>query len=182
MDELLKLATQIVGTLKEKDLFITTVESCTGGGISNCITNISGASEVMMGARVTYSNEEKIALGIPEEIIEKYTVYSVETAIAMAAAGVRQAFRADIGVGVTGSISRVDPANPGSKPGEVYIAVVFGDKIISKKFLFSDAGERWEVKNSAIKEALKFLIDEGVFFNSVSNNGNGFFIAAKCAT
>lgn len=159
MEELLILATKVVNTLKDKKIFITTVESCTGGGVSNYITNVSGASEVMKGARVTYSNEEKIALGVPKEIIETYTVYSLETALAMAEAGVRNSVKSDVGVGVTGSITRVDPANRGSKPGEVYIAVVFRDKSASKKFVFSGEGERWEVKDRAIKEALRMVIE-----------------------
>lgn len=71
----LGLASQVVNKLRQDGLFITTVESCTGGGLANAITNISGASEVIKGAFVTYSNEQKIALGVPQEIIDKYTVY-----------------------------------------------------------------------------------------------------------
>ncbi len=159
MKNLLELAAQVVRILRERNLFITTVESCTGGGLAYFITNISGASEVMKGARVTYSNEEKVATGVPAEIIEKHTVYSLEVAEAMAEAGIRAAVRADIGVGITGSISRVDPANPNSQPGEVYIAVKFGEKIISRKFVFADEGERWEVKERAIAEALRMVLE-----------------------
>lgn len=159
MEELLLLAEKVVKLLKDNKLFITTVESCTGGGISNYITNVSGASEVIMGARVTYSNEEKIVLGVPKKIIDKYTVYSIETALAMANAGIKSSVKSDVAIGVTGSITRVDPANRGSYPGEVYIAVVFGSKVTSKKFVFSDAGERWEVKDRAIKEAFRMVIE-----------------------
>lgn len=156
--KILELSAKVVQVLREKDLFITTVESCTGGGLAYFITNISGASEVMKGARVTYSNEEKVALGVPADVIDRYTVYSVETAVAMAEAGIRVAVRADIGVGITGSISRVDPDNPNSQPGEVYIAVKFGEKIFSRKFVFADEGERWEVKERAIYEALLMVL------------------------
>lgn len=159
MDELIRLATQVVQTLQGGGLFITTVESCTGGALSNCITYISGASEVMKGARVTYSNEEKLALGISATLIRTYTVYSIETAVAMAEEGLHKAVRAEIGVGITGSISRVDPLNPTSKPGEVFIAVKFGDRIIGKKFVFSDEAERWEVKDKAVKNALLMILE-----------------------
>ena len=154
-----QLAIRVVTTLRERGEFITTVESCTGGGLANAITNISGASEVLKGARVTYSNEEKMALGVPVEIVDRFSVYSAETAEAMAEAGSRAAVRADIAVGITGSISRVDPANPNSQPGVVYIAVKRGDKTISRKFTFSDQGERWEVKERAIAEALAMVLE-----------------------
>ncbi len=157
--EIFQLAQQLVTKLKEKNLYVSTVESCTGGGLANAITNISGASEIMKESFITYSNEAKIKLGVPKEIIDKYTVYSEETARAMAVAGLRASIKADIGVGVTGSISRVDPANPNSKPGEVYLGVVYQDKIESKKFVFADEGERYEVKDRAILEALKMVND-----------------------
>lgn len=152
-----QLATDVVNQLRDSDLYITTVESCTGGMLSSWITNISGASAVIKGARVTYSNEEKIALGVPEDIIAQYTVYSEETAVAMAQAGMAAAVRADVSVGITGSISRVDPNNENSTPGEVYIAVVGLDDIKSQKFIFEDAGERWEVKERAVEAALNMV-------------------------
>ena len=154
-------ATEVVTTLQQKGLYITTVESCTGGGLANWITNISGSSEVMQGANVTYSNQAKIALGVPEAVIDEFTVYSLQTAQAMAVAGLQVPFKADISVGITGSISRVDPANPNSTPGEVYIAVAAkGHEQLkqAKKFIFADQGERWEVKDRAIGEALTMVL------------------------
>ena len=159
MEEVLCLAGGVVQELRAGNLFITTVESCTGGGLANALTDISGASEVMKGAFVCYSNEQKIVLGVPADVIDCYTVYSVETAVAMAEAGMRAAVCADISVGITGSISRVDPANPNSQPGVVYIAVKKGDTVISRKFVFADEGERWEVKERAILEALKMVLE-----------------------
>ena len=156
---LLRLASQVVQALAEKNLFIATVESCTGGGLTNAITNIAGASEVMKAGFITYSNEQKIALGVPTEVIERFTVYSLEVAEAMAKAGLQAAAKADIGLGITGSITRVDPANPNSQPGEVYIAVCQGEKTISRKFVFKDEGERWEVKERAIEAALKMVLE-----------------------
>ena len=106
---------------------------------------------------MTYSTAEKIALGISKDLIEQHTVYSIEIAEAMADAGIKSAARADIGVGITGSITRVDPANPGSEPGEVYIAVAFEDRVLSEKFYFTDEGERREVKDRAIMEAINMV-------------------------
>lgn len=150
------VAENIVSAMRARGLHITTVESCTGGGLANTLTNILGASEILSEAFVTYSNVAKIRLGVSAEVIDRFTVYSEETAVAMAEAGCR-ASGAEVGVGITGSISRVDPANPNSQPGMVYIAVKFGEKIVSGKFAFTSEGERWEIKECAIAEALAMV-------------------------
>ena len=118
----------ITQTLIEKNLTITTMESCTSGQIASLITDTEGASAVLKGAFVTYSNEAKIMQGVPAEIIEKYSVYSKETALAMAKA-CRETYKADIGIGVTGTMGNVDPANAdASVPGQVYFAIVFDEE------------------------------------------------------
>ena len=118
-------------TLKliEKGLMITTMESATSGQIASLITDTEGSSAIMKGAFVTYSNEAKIQQGVPKEIIETYTVYSKETARAMAEA-CRKAYAANIGIGVTGTMGNVDPANKeASVPGQVYFAISFNGEV-----------------------------------------------------
>lgn len=124
----------LVKWLHEHGLYITTVESCTGGLLAGLITSVEGSSEVMKDSFVTYSNEAKIALGVPEEIITEHSVYSTVTAVAMARAGLARSVRADIAVGITGSLSRVDPANSAASiPGEVYIGMIVGAAETSQK-------------------------------------------------
>ena len=113
--------------LIEEHLTITTMESATAGQIASLITDTEGSSAVMKGAFITYSNEAKIQQGVPREIIETYSVYSHETAAAMARACLK-AYGADIGIGVTGTMGNVDPANAeASVPGEVYFAIALRD-------------------------------------------------------
>ena len=119
------LYAQITQNLIQKSLQISTMESCTSGMIASLITDTEGSSAVMKGAYITYSNEAKIHCGVPEEIIKEFGVYSEETAAAMAAAA-RRAYRADIGIGVTGSFGNTDPANPDSVPGELYFSINTG--------------------------------------------------------
>ena len=64
MKELVKLL-----SLNHKN--ISVMESCTGGGVANAITNIEGASEVLKFSAVTYSNEFKIKQGVDKNIIDK---------------------------------------------------------------------------------------------------------------
>ena len=108
--------------LIERELTITTMESCLSGQLASLITDTEGASAVLKGAFVTYSNEAKIRQGVDAGIVEKYGVYSGQTAVAMAEA-CRKTYSADLGVGVTGSFGNVDPNNADSVPGEVYFAV-----------------------------------------------------------
>ena len=66
--------------LKQKNKTISTLESCTGGGVAIVITNLVGASVVLKFSAVTYSNEYKIKMGVSKDVINKYSVYSIETA------------------------------------------------------------------------------------------------------
>ena len=117
--------------LIERGLTITTMESATSGQIASLITDTEGSSAILKGAFITYSNEAKIMQGVPKEVIDKYTVYSKETAEAMARA-CRNAYNADIGIGVTGTMGNVDPANEeASIPGQVYFAISMADTMKS---------------------------------------------------
>lgn len=100
----------IVSKLIEKGYTISTMESCTGGGVSNAITNVPGASSVLLFSAVTYSNSYKIKMGVDSEVINKYSVYSMETAFSMAKA-ISSFSDSDIGVGITGKLKRGDPTN-----------------------------------------------------------------------
>ena len=147
----------IVNKLIEKNLTIATMESCTGGGIANEITNISGASAVIKESYVTYCNEAKIKEGVPAEVIEKYTVYSSKTAQEMAKAAKRQA-KSNMAVGITGQLGRIDPNNPTNKLNHVWFAIVDNnDNIIEKEIVVPDA-ERKIQKEYAINEVAKELI------------------------
>ena len=69
--------------------------------------------------------------GVPAETIEKYGVYSKETAVAMAEACAER-YSADIGIGITGTMGNTDPVNPeNSFPGQVYFAVKYNGRTVS---------------------------------------------------
>lgn len=114
--------TMIVKMLSEKNMTITTMESCTGGGVANAITSVSGASEVLKECVVTYCNEAKIRNGVSKDVIEKFTVYSPETAKSMAEAALTNVC-ADVSIGVTGQLGRIDPKNPVDKLNHVWFAI-----------------------------------------------------------
>lgn len=113
---------EIVELLTQKKETIATMESCTGGYIVNEITNIEGASNVLNFSAVTYSNEYKIKMGVPEKTIEKYSVYSIETAIEMAKAISKYA-NSTYGIGITGQLGKKDQNNKSSDDSTIYICI-----------------------------------------------------------
>ena len=127
MEELIKLLT-------EQNKTIATMESCTGGGIANAITNMPGASEVLKFSAVTYSNEYKIKMGVSAEIIDQYTVYSMETAMEMSKK-ISDFANADIGIGVTGKINREDIRNKSGDDSKIFVSIY--DKQNVKYYNFS---------------------------------------------
>ena len=150
---------KITEKLIEKEKTITTMESCTSGLIASLITDTEGASAVLKGAFVTYSNIGKIMQGVPEETIEKYSVYSSETAIAMAEA-CRKTYNADYGIGVTGTMGNVDPANASaSVPGRVYFAISReeGTEVFYREL--APMPSRYEYKLEVAAEIAKELLE-----------------------
>lgn len=101
---------EIVKILTEQNKTVSTMESCTGGALANAITNIPGASEILKFSAVTYSNEFKMKMGVPKEIIDTYSVYSIETAIEMSKK-ISEFTNSNYGIGITGKLNRVDPHN-----------------------------------------------------------------------
>ena len=113
---------EIVKLLKEKNMKIATMESCTGGAIANSITNIEGASEVISFSAVTYSNEAKIKMGVNEKTIQTYTVYSIEVAREMAKR-ISEIANSNIGIGITGKINREDIQNKHGENDKIYVSI-----------------------------------------------------------
>lgn len=118
---------EVVEKLIEKKKTISTMESCTGGGVANAITNIEGASEIFKFSAVTYSNEFKIKMGVSKETIDKYSVYSIETAKEMSKK-ICEFTNSSYGVGITGKLNRVDKNNPFGEDNIVFISIYDQEK------------------------------------------------------
>ena len=112
----------VVNLLIEKKKTIATMESCTGGFVASSITDIDGSSSVLKFSAVTYSNEYKIKMGVSKEVIDKYSVYSMNVAREMAKK-ISDFASSDIGVGITGKINRVDENNLFGDDNKIYYAI-----------------------------------------------------------
>ena len=113
---------EIVKILTKQNKTISTMESCTGGGLANAITNIPGASEILKFSAVTYSNEFKIKMGVPKETIDTYSVYSIKTAIEMSKK-ISEFTNSNYGIGITGKLNRVDIHNQSGDDNTVYFSI-----------------------------------------------------------
>ena len=118
----------IIKKLIDTHTTISTMESCTSGMIASTITDTEGASAIFPGGYVTYLNETKIFIGVDEEIIRKYGVYSKECAEAMART-VQEKLHTDIAIGITGTTGNIDPNNVDSVQGTVYFCIRVKDKV-----------------------------------------------------
>ena len=148
-------AAEMIDTCREAGLMVATVESCTGGLVSACITAVSGSSDVLDRGFVTYSNEAKNELvGVPLDLIDAHGAVSAEVAKAMAEGGVKNS-NARIAVSITGV------AGPGggteTKPvGLVHFACACeGRETVLYHEVFS--GDRNAVREASVMQALRML-------------------------
>jgi len=148
------IVNQIHNLLIKKKKSIAVAESCTGGLLSNFLTQIPGSSQYFILGVVVYSNKAKEnILKIPANIIAKRGAVSKNVA-ELLAKSVRLIAKADSGIGITGI------AGPGGgskeKPaGTVFIAIDTEDKKICKKFNFS--GSRTTIRKKSALKALELL-------------------------
>ena len=150
---------RIVDKLIETGRTIATMESCTGGGVANAITNIEGVSAAIKYSAVTYSNEFKIKMGVSKEVIDKYSVYSMETAHEMSKS-ISNFANSTYGVGITGKLNRVDKNNLHGDDSTVYISVY--DSLNDKHYdsvIKAIKSNRKDNKDLVIEEVIKILLE-----------------------
>lgn len=149
---------KLVEKLITENKTISTMESCTGGGLANAITNIAGASEILKFSAITYSNEYKIKMGVNKNIIEKYSVYSRETAMEMSRK-ISDFTSSTYGVGITRKLCRSDINNLTGKDNLVYISIY--DRETNKyynKEIEVTKNNREENKQLVIEEVKKIIL------------------------
>lgn len=137
-----ELAQVVAGKLMEKNLTLSSAESCTGGMFASTMTDIPGISQCFDRGLVTYSNQAKMEeLGVRPETLETYGAVSEETALEMVE-GLQRVSGSDVCVSVTGI------AGPGGgteeKPvGLVYIGFAYGEKKLCKKIQMRNVNRNW---------------------------------------
>jgi len=151
-DTLENVVTSLLG---KNSLTLSIAESCTGGLISDLLTNIPGISKNLIESLVVYSNESKITrLHVKETTLETYGAVSEQTAIEMCK-GIKELSRSNIGLAVTG-IAGPDGGTDLKPVGLVYTAIAYGhDNLQVQKHQL--IGDRKRIKKTAANIALNLL-------------------------
>ena len=146
---------EVVGSLlSDHHSTLAIAESCTGGLISDRITDVPGSSGYFQGTVVSYSNQLKNRLlNVSEEDLRQHGAVSSSVAVQMAQ-GVRNLVETDYGLGITG-VAGPTGATPQKPVGLVYIALASENGAYSKEFRF--IGGRTIVKRRASQMALDML-------------------------
>lgn len=150
-----KIITEIFETVSQKKYTISTIESCTGGGVASYFTKVSGASTYFRGAIVTYQNESKETfLNIDKNWIEENGVVSDNMIEKMLIGGSKH-FGTDIVMATTGVLGP-NTDDQGNKVGNVWIGVSINGKIYNKELMLK--GDRAENHEETCKNIFIFLL------------------------
>ncbi len=145
---------QIIKELIDKNISITTAESCTGGRVASEITKYAGVSSIYPGSVVSYSNEIKQkVLNVHKSTLKNFGAVSRECVKEMLD-GVMELMGADISVAISGIAGPTGGTK--EKPvGLVYIGVKYKDKLFIEKNIFD--GDRNEVQERAKNRAFEMV-------------------------
>ena len=144
------------GLLHERELTVACAESCTGGNLAHRITQVPGSSSYFLGSVVSYSNDVKArVLGVSRSEISTHGAVSKEVVEEMVE-GVAKLMRSDCAIATSG-IAGPDGGTPVKPVGTVWIAVKYGEKVVSECLHFR--GDRNAVIESATNHGMVMLIN-----------------------
>mgnify|MGYP001028424846 FL=1 len=156
-EKLILISAELGELLKEKNLSLTCVESCTGGWVGQSITSVPGSSEWFDSSFVTYSYTAKTQiLGVSSNDLDTFGAVSEEIARQMVSGAINKS-GADVGVAISGIAGPAGGTE--SKPvGTVCFAwkVALHPLITSTEYF---SGNRDEVRFSSVERALLGTID-----------------------
>lgn len=149
------LARKLLAELSRRDWKLSCAESLTGGMIASTIVGIPGASEVLLGGVVTYTDAIKTrVLGVDMGLLETHTAYSAECAEAMAR-GARNLFGAEVAISSTGV------AGPGSdlgvSPGRGFLGCITPETSLVWPVRVSSDLKRFRIRQAFTRGALALL-------------------------
>ena len=154
MEKTKSLTEKIIHKLAEENKSVTFAESCTGGRIAAAFTAVSGASAVLNGSCVTYSNEIKHRwLGVEQDVLERYGAVS-EECVSQMLDGIVKMAEADYSLAVSG-IAGPTGGTPLKPVGTVYIGILTPESKEIHHCLFK--GEREAVQQQSVAFAIEKL-------------------------
>ena len=147
---------KLVSILRENGMFLTTVESCTGGMLASKIVGVSGASDVFREGFITYANSAKETYaGVSRTTLEKYGAVSSQVAMEMAQ-GAAKKTGSNVVISVTGI------AGPGGGTKEKPVGLVYIGCYVQGTTYFKEChfnGDRLKIREDSVETALFFTIE-----------------------
>lgn len=144
----------LVDLLRARSETLAVAESCTGGLLAAGLTDVPGASEVLLEGAVTYSNAAKTrTLGVAEDLLEQFGAVSEPVARVMAE-GIRQRAASTYGIGITG-IAGPGGGTPDKPVGRVHIAIATASRTEHRKLQVT--GDRGLIRKRSAIAALALL-------------------------
>ena len=158
--EIVPLVDSLAATLISKGWQMATAESCTGGWIAKCCTDLAGSSAWFERGFITYSNESKIdMLGVSPETLNLQGAVSFAVAREMAE-GARRISGCEVSVAVTG-IAGPDGGSADKPVGTVWFAwSMAGRESWCERKQFS--GNRASVRLATVAHALRIMLEHTV--------------------
>jgi nicotinamide-nucleotide amidase len=154
-NEIENLAERVGRALQSKGYLLTTAESCTGGGISQAITEIAGSTGWFDCGFVVYSNASKTELvDVPAALLAQHGAVSEEVAAAMAHGALANS-NAHVALSTTG-IAGPSGAVPGKPVGTVCFGWARGEHVHTERLVFQ--GDRRAVREQTVRHALEGLL------------------------
>ena len=133
----------LVKLLTKKKQTLVIAESCTGGLLANRITNVAGASAVLLAGYICYANEAKIdMLGVDPKLIKEQGAVSEQVAGAMAV-GARKRAGSSYALATTG-VAGPSGGSEGKPVGTVYVALADDNSTKAKKLFFPSDRETFK--------------------------------------
>lgn len=158
-DDLRSLARAVLEHCRDAGRIVATAESCTGGLVAACLTEIAGSSDVVERGFVVYANAAKVELlGVLPATLERHGAVSAETAAEMLEGALARS-PADLVVALTGI------AGPGGGSNEKPVGLVFvgvqqrGRPPRIERHVYP--GNRAAVREASLKRALQLLREAG---------------------
>jgi nicotinamide-nucleotide amidase len=156
MSDLTDLSQQLAKLLLQQQKQLAVAESCTGGWVAKCLTDIAGSSQWFERGFVTYSNTAKQEmLGVQPATLEHDGAVSEATVLEMAA-GVLNNSTADIAVAISG-IAGPGGETPGKPVGTVCFSWATKDAVLQSDTQHFE-GDREAVRRQSVGYALKGLL------------------------
>lgn len=155
-ETLRELVGELLVACRQRNLRLTTAESCTGGLVAAALTAVAGSSAVFERGFVTYSNEAKTEiLGVPKTMIDRHGAVSEAVARAMAEGAIAHS-RADLAISITG-VAGPDGGTAAKPVGLVHFATARRNgATMAEMRLFP--GDRDSVRLAAVAAALRLIV------------------------